>query len=235
MRLAILFPTYNELENIDEIIRATIEQVPEADIHVIDDNSPDGTASIVEKLVSEFPQIHLRKRLGKLGLASAYLDTILELMRQDKYDLYLTMDADFSHNPRYILGMLEKIETNDVVIGSRYVKGGEIKNWPLRRLCLSYFGNLYARAILLTPFRDMTAGFILMRSDFLKKIDLRKIHASGYAFLMELKYYLFRKGARIIEVPITFTDRMRGDSKISGNIMKEGLVLPWRLIINRRY
>jgi len=235
MKLAILIPTYNEAKNIEGVIRAVTKYVPTADVHIIDDNSPDGTAMVVEGLMREFPQIKLKKRAGKLGLASAYLGTIMDLLRTGSYDLFLTMDADFSHHPKYILEMLKKIETNDVVIGSRYTKGGGIRNWPFRRLFLSYFGNLYARTILHTPFRDMTAGFIMMRGDFLKRVDLKKINATGYAFLMELKFYLYQRGARVAEVPIIFTDRTQGDSKISSNIMKEGLVIPWKMTFSRKY
>ena len=234
MKLAILIPTYNELRNIGSIIEGTAQIVPDADIYVIDDNSPDGTAQMVENLTKKFPQVKLRKRAAKLGLASAYLGAITDILPKNVYDYFLTIDADLSHHPKYIPDMLKEIKENDLVIGSRYVKGGGTRHWPLRRRFLSYFGNLYARTVLGLPFNDMTSGFMMFRANILERIDLDNISAEGYAFLIELKYYLYRAGARIAEVPIIFIDREHGNSKISSSVIREGLLLPWKIVWSRK-
>lgn len=233
MKLAIIIPTYNEAQNIPILIRRIRAVGIPATIIVVDDGSPDGTASRVRELQTNDRDIILKERPAKLGLASAYLDTIGEIA--SGYDVFLTMDADLSHDPVYITAMLSEIKSNDVVIGSRYVRGGGIRNWPFRRKFLSFFGNLYVRTVLGVSVHDMTSGFMMIRRDFLMRAQLEKIRASGYAFLFEMKFYFIMLGARVTEVPIIFTDRVNGDSKISSHILREGILMPFRIARNRPF
>lgn len=222
-------PTYNERDNVEPIIRAVFSTVPEVHILVIDDNSPDGTAEVVRALRGEFPQLELLLRRRKEGLGRAYLDGFGRLLGEGGFDALLTMDADFSHDPAYLPEILARGASHDVVIGSRYVQGGGVEGWEQWRRLLSAWANFYCRTITGMPLRDCTAGYIFMRTDVLRKLRLESLGMSGYAFLMELKYALWRAGARFAEVPIVFRCRRSGESKISSHIIGEGVLAPWRL------
>lgn len=203
------------------------------DILIVDDNSPDGTGNIVEELQKQNPRLHLLKRSGKLGLGTAYIEGF-KIALQQNYQFIVTMDADFSHDPKYLPELIAGLADHDLIIGSRYIKNGGVKNWPLKRRFLSRVGNFYAKTILNTPINDNTAGFMAIKTNVLQKIDLNRISGKGYAFLMELKYTLFKNNAKIKELPIIFMERILGKSKISSNIIKEGLLMPWLLKIQYR-
>lgn len=222
MKPVIVIPTYNEGENIQDLVTAiraeNLNPVP--DILVVDSASPDGTAETVLNIQKHDPLLHLFRQNAKLGLGKAYLDGMRWALERD-YDCLVTMDADFSHHPKYLHRLFREIGTYDLVIGSRYIPGGELKNWPESRRMLSRFANWYARTLMGLPFSDLTSGFHCFRTDLLKKILQNRIHAEGYAFLMELKYLALLYGARFCEVPIIFSDRTKGDSKISKKVILE--------------
>jgi dolichol-phosphate mannosyltransferase len=226
----IIIPTYNECDNIAKLLEQILYLPILVDILIVDDNSPDGTGKIVEDLQTKNPRLKLLKRTGKLGLGTAYIEGFKIALTQN-YQFIITMDADFSHDPKYLPQLVDDLKNFDLIIGSRYIKNGGVKNWPLKRRLLSRLGNLYAKTILHTPINDNTAGFMAIRTNFLQKINLDKINGKGYAFLMELKYALFRHNAKIKELPIIFVERILGKSKISSNIIKEGLLMPWLLKI----
>lgn len=228
-RTLIILPTYNERGNIISITEKIFHVLPTVRILVVDDNSPDGTAEVVRSLAEKNPNIELLSRQGKEGLGKAYLSAFRHVLDRADIDFIVTMDADHSHDPVYLPAMLEAAKENDVVVGSRYCKGGGTEGWELWRVILSRFGNLYARSVTRTPVGDMTAGFIVVRTSFLRTVPLERIELAGYAFLMELKYLLWRLGARMAEVPIVFKNRREGESKITNHIIREGLIAPWRL------
>jgi|TergutMp193P3_1026864.scaffolds.fasta_scaffold00323_6 dolichol-phosphate mannosyltransferase len=230
MKLLIAVPTYNEIENIEPFIKLVFENVPpDAQILVIDDNSPDGTAAVVEQLAGHYPdRLHLLKRPGKQGLAQAYLAAFDWGMSRD-YDVFLEMDADFSHNPKYIPEMLEKIKTHDVVIGSRNIKGGGVEGWTMLRNLISKGGSLYSRVVLGCPVKDLTGGFNMWRKSALEKIGLEGIISRGYSFQIEMKYKAFAAGCSIAEIPIIFPDRKQGKSKMSKKILLEALFNIWKI------
>lgn len=228
----IIIPTYNERENIAKLIEQILYLPILVDILIVDDNSPDGTGKIVEDLQINNPRIKLLNRSGKLGLGTAYIEGFKIALAQN-YQFIITMDADFSHDPKYLPQLVDDLKNFDLIIGSRYIKNGGVKNWPLKRRLLNRLGNLYAKTILNTPINDNTAGFMAIQIEFLQKLNLDKINGKGYAFLMELKYALFNNGAKIKELPIIFVERILGKSKISTNIIEEGLVMPW--IIKKQY
>lgn len=227
-RLVIVIPTYNEAENIGLMVPAIHEVLATADILVVDDNSPDGTGKIVEGLAAADPRVHLLSRKGKEGLGRAYVAGFTWCLEHG-YDVIVQMDCDFSHQPSYLPSLLGALQEADVVIGSRYVKGGETESWPLKRKVLSMGGNLYARTILGMKVIDLTGGFKAWRRTALEAIGLQRVGAAGYAFQMEMNYRAHRAGLRIREVPITFPDRTRGESKLGGGIFWESLKTPWRL------
>ena len=232
MKNIIILPTYNEKENITKIIPKIFSIVPDIFILVVDDNSPDGTANEVVKLQSRFPNLKLYKRKQKEGLGRAYIDAIKKILEQNPQDLHsiFTMDADCSHEPERLPIFLKEIENNDLVIGSRYIKEGKIEGWELWRKILSRGGNFYCKIITRMPIADCTSGFNCIRADFLRKIDLNKLSASGYAFLMEIKYLFWKANGRIKEIPIEFLNREGGESKLSNHIINEGILTPWRLL-----
>lgn len=232
-RTCILLPTYNERENVEPIIRAILAAVPAVHILVIDDNSPDGTAEVVRALCGEFKNLRLLPRPRKEGLGKAYLDAFGHVLAEGGFEAVLTMDADFSHDPCYLPGILAQGAAHDIVIGSRYTQGGGVEGWEFWRRMLSGWANFYCRAITGMPFRDCTAGYMFMRADILRSLDLGGIRMSGYAFLMELKYTLWRSGASFAEVPIVFRCRRSGESKISSHIIGEGVFAPWRLRLRK--
>ncbi|MFA4941341.1 MAG: polyprenol monophosphomannose synthase [Patescibacteria group bacterium] len=234
MKDLILLPTYNERENVKIIIPEIFTDYPEISILVIDDNSPDGTAEEVENLIPRYPNLSILKRKGKEGLGKAYVDAMQRSKQDKEIRSVVTMDADGSHSPEYLKDLLREIENCDLVIGSRYVKNGGVENWEFWRRNLSRFGNIYAKVLTGMPINDFTAGFMCIRRDFLEKMDFSEIGASGYSFLIELKFNLIKKlGARVKESPIIFRSRREGESKISSHIIKEGLRIPWRLFFRR--
>jgi dolichol-phosphate mannosyltransferase len=231
VRPRVIVPTYDERDSIGPLLKELRARLgPAAGILVVDDASPDGTADLVRQAAAGDPGIALLSRPGKLGLASAYKLAFRRVLDEGRDDCVVTMDADLSHDPRYVPALLEAAAAgHDLVIGSRYVAGGGIDNWDVRRRLLSSGGNLYARLVTGTPVRDLTAGFMCIRTDVLRAAPFEGIHAHGYAWQIALKTLLHRRGARIREVPIRFVERRFGRSKLSSNIVYEGLVEPWRI------
>lgn len=223
-KLLVIIPTYNEKENIAKIIAAVFSLPVKFEILVIDDGSPDGTADIVSGLMEQYPhQLHLLKRNGKLGLGTAYIAGFQWGLDRD-YSHFFEMDADFSHHPKDLLRLYKACQSGgDLAVGSRYIKGGKLENWPFDRIFLSKGASFYVRLITWMPVMDPTAGFVCYTRDVLSTIDLDKIQFVGYAFQIEMKYAARQKGFSIIEVPITFTDRIEGASKMSGGIVKEAI------------
>ncbi|OHA08330.1 MAG: hypothetical protein A3B37_03665 [Candidatus Sungbacteria bacterium RIFCSPLOWO2_01_FULL_59_16] len=230
MRARIVIPTYNERENIIPLVEELFRAIPdEARILVVDDGSPDGTADLVRSYGAREERLELMTRPRKLGMGSAYQAAFARILREGGDDVVLTMDADFSHSPRYVPELIWAAETHDLVVGSRYVPGGRIENWELWRRALSWGGNFYVRLITGLPIRDCTAGFSCMRTEFLAHIPFGDVRATGYAWWFALRMMFYRRHARIAEIPITFTDRRLGKSKISTHVIYEGLVEPWRI------
>lgn len=228
MKILIIIPTYNESDNI-RAIAGEIFGVHEAlDILVVDDNSPDGTGGIVRDMQLEDTRVHLLERSGKLGLGTAYCAGFLWAMERG-YDVVFEMDADFSHDPKEIPNFLRAIESADVVIGSRYSTGVNVVNWPMQRLLLSWCANLYTRWITQMPIYDATGGFKCFRTEILRGVDLSRIRSNGYAFQIEMNFKLWKRGARMLEIPIIFVDRRSGVSKMSKNIIWEAAWLVWKL------
>ena len=221
----VIIPTYNEKENIENIIRAVFGKGEQFDILVIDDGSPDGTAAIVKGLQTEFPdRLHIIERKGKLGLGTAYIAGFKWAIEQ-KYDYIFEMDADFSHNPDDLPRLYEACTTEgyDVAIGSRYVSGVNVVNWPMGRVLMSYFASIYVRIITGLKIHDTTAGFVCYRREVLETIPLDKIRFKGYAFQIEMKFTAYKCGFRIKEVPVIFINRKLGTSKMSGGIFSEAV------------
>lgn len=227
-KILIIIPTYNEIENIAEIVPAIRAVVPSCHILVVDDSSPDGTGRKVEQMSSTIENLHLLVRTKKEGLGRAYIAGFRWALERD-YDLIFEMDADFSHNPQYLPDFIKNAEEADLVIGSRYISGVNVVNWPMQRLLMSYFANVYARIVAGIPVRDCTAGYKCFRSDVLRSINLNKVASSGYSFQLEMNFYVWRKGFRIKEIPIVFTDRKVGVSKMNTKIFKEALFMLWKL------
>jgi len=213
MRALVVLPTYNEAENVLPLGADVLAQDEQLDVLVVDDNSPDGTADLVEAARRDEPRLFLLRRPGKLGLGTAYLAGFRYALDRE-YERVLTMDCDYSHHPRYLPHMLEVAAETDLVIGSRYVAGGGVANWPLRRRLLSRFANLYTRLLLRVPVRDCTAGFRCYSREVLEAIDPFDVQASGYSFLEEMVWRVHHAGFRIREIPIVFEDRRLGTSKI---------------------
>lgn len=231
MSKIILIPTYNEIENIEKIIRKVFSLPEPFHILVIDDGSPDGTAHKVKELQNEFTdQLFILERNGKQGLGKAYIAGFKWSIER-KYDFIFEMDADFSHNPDDLIQLYDACKNNgaDVSVGSRYVKGGKVVNWPFNRIFISYGASVYVRLITWMPVKDCTAGFVCYKREVLETIDLDKIKFIGYAFQIEMKYTAWRKGFKIKEVPITFVDRTEGVSKMSKGIVKEAILGVWKM------
>jgi dolichol-phosphate mannosyltransferase len=219
----VIIPTYNEKENIEAIIRATLNQRKVFHILIVDDNSPDGTSEIVKNLITEFPkQLFLEKRIGKNGLGTAYIHGFKWALA-NKYNYIIEMDADFSHNPKDLIRLYNACHKNgaDVSIGSRYSQGVNVVNWPMKRVLLSYFASKYVRFITRIPIFDTTAGFVCWKRNVLETINLDKIRFVGYAFQIEMKFKAWKHKFNIKEVSVIFTDRTLGASKMSGNIVYE--------------
>ena len=222
----VLIPTYNERENVELIVRAVFGLPLPFEVLIIDDGSPDGTANLVRNLQDEFGErLHLVERAGKQGLGTAYIFGFRWALARG-YDYVFEMDADFSHNPQDLLRLREAcaVQGYDMAIGSRYVQGVNVVNWPMSRVLMSYFASKYVRLITGMPIHDATAGFKCYTARVLRAIDLSGIHFVGYAFQIEMKWLAYRLGFRIKEVPIIFTDRTRGQSKMSSGIFKEALL-----------
>jgi len=230
VKALLIIPTYNEIANIKNIITASLSQSPDLYILVIDDNSPDGTAKAVKEMMENEPHINLIERPKKMGLGSAYVQGFKYALNND-YDYVLEMDADFSHNPADIPRLLEAAKKYDVVIGSRYCQGVNIINWPFRRLLISYFASKYVRIITGMPIKDPTSGFKCFRRRVLEAIDLDSILSDGYAFQIEMNFRAWVKGFTIYEIPIVFTERRDGVSKMSSQIVWEAAWMVWRLQI----
>lgn len=225
----IITPTYNERNNIGRLIDKIFALYPTIHVLVVDDNSPDGTAETVKSLQLKYPNLHLKQRAGKLGLASAYLESIKDvLLDYSDVQTIITMDADLSHNPAVVGTMLKEIKDYDLVLGSRYIKGGGVKNWALWRRILSRGGNFYARLVTMSSIHDMTTGFHCYRAKLLRLYDMDAVKAAGFGFLIEMKIIAERLGAKIKETPIIFPGRIDGQSKLSNHIIYEGLIVPWR-------
>jgi len=234
MQDIILIPTYNEKENIKLIVAEIFNFFPEVKILVIDDNSPDGTGATVKLLMEKYPNLSLLERRHKTGLGDAYKDAIGQVIKNKQIRSIVTMDADGSHGAEYLKDFFAKSRDYDLIIGSRYVGGGGIENWENWRKQLSRFGNLYAKLLTGLPIKDFTAGFMCISREFLENLDLDKIGSSGYSFLIELKFYLIHGlKARFYEVPIIFKSRREGESKLSRQIIAEGIKTPLRLFLKR--
>jgi dolichol-phosphate mannosyltransferase len=225
----IVIPTYNERENVVLLIPEIRKISPEVHILVVDDNSPDGTSRCVKELAKSIENVFVLDRAKKEGLGRAYIAGFRWALERG-YELIFEMDADFSHNPSYLPDFFRGIDEGaDLVLGSRYVSGVNVVNWPMSRLLLSYFGNLGARIVAGVPVKDCTGGYKCYRRRVLEALDLARIGSSGYSFQVEMTYHVWRKGFRIVEIPIVFTDRQRGTSKMSTKIVREALVLLWKL------
>jgi dolichol-phosphate mannosyltransferase len=225
----VITPTFNERNNIRTLVERIFSLYPKIHLLVVDDNSPDGTADVVRSLQQKYPNLYLKERPSKLGLASAYLDSIKYILKEfPSVRTVITMDADLSHDPMVIGIMLKEIETYDLILGSRYVRGGGVKNWELWRRILSRGGNLYARIVTMSSVHDLTTGFHCYSANLLRRFDLDNIQATGFAFLIEMKITAEHIGAKIKEVPIIFPGRRDGQSKLSNRIIHEGLIVPWR-------
>jgi len=230
MKNFIILPTYNERKNIGILVDEIFSLIPEINILVVDDNSPDGTAAAVEELMAKYPNLSLLKRPGKDGLGGAYIAGFKKLLSDPEIKNIFMMDADFSHHPRYLPALLAEKENYGLVIGSRYIAGGGVAKWELWRKILSAGGNFYVRTLLGRHISDWTGGFNCIKADYLRKVDLDKIDLSGYAFIMGLKYFLTKAGANVKEIPITFEARRGGESKLSHHIISEGIIAPWKIL-----
>ncbi len=229
MKILVIIPTYNEKNNVENILKAVFNlNIDGLEILIVDDNSPDGTGEIVEKMKENNQKLHMIKRPGKLGLGTAYVAGFKYALK-NTFDLIFEMDADFSHDPVEIPNFLKAAENNDLVLGSRYLNGVCVVNWPLRRLLLSYGASIYTRIITGMPVRDATGGFKCFRRKVLESVNLDKIRSGGYAFQIEMNYKVFKKQFRIKEIPIIFVDRSVGTSKMSKKIIWEAIWVVWKL------
>lgn len=230
----VIIPTYNEKENILRIMEEVLALSPDIEILIVDDGSPDGTAGLIKERQKEIARIHLIERPGKLGLGTAYI-TGFKWGIGRQFDYLIEMDADFSHPPLKVLELIQACEEGaDLAIGSRYVHGGKVTDWPWDRLFLSYGASVYVRMITGMPVKDPTAGFVCYKRKVLESLDLDAIQFIGYAFQIEMKYKSWYKGFKIKEIPITFTDRVAGTSKMHGGIIKEAALGVIQLRLNRK-
>lgn len=224
----VVIPTYNERDNLPGLVRTLVAQ-PAARVMVVDDNSPDGTGALADQLAQEFPgRVEVVHRTGRRGLGRSYIEG-LQLALKSDVEFICQMDADWSHDPKYLPAMVEACRDADVVIGSRYLHGVSVVNWPLRRIVLSAFANRYIRAITGLRARDCTSGYRCWRRGMLARLPIATMVSDGYAFLVEMLFEAHRRGARIGEVPIIFVERREGVSKLSGSVIMESGVTPWRL------
>jgi dolichol-phosphate mannosyltransferase len=228
-RALVIVPTYNERENIARLIDNVLAQDPRLEILVVDDGSPDGTADIVDRMIAESTRLNILRRPRKMGLGTAYVAGFRWALERG-YDFVFEMDADFSHDPSQLPEFLRAIQSADLVLGSRYREGKvSVVNWPISRLILSYFANVYARRVTGLQVWDATGGFKCFRRSVLEAIDLSKVRSNGYAFQIEMSYRAVSRGFRIVEIPIVFVDRTEGTSKMSKTIVREAVWMVWRL------
>ena len=232
MKTLIIVPTYNELENIRRLLPELMALSPDIRVLVVDDNSPDGTGKLADELAAENERISVLHRPGKLGLGSAYVAGFRYAIQQD-VDCVFEMDADFSHDPAMVPRFIEEIASCDVVIGSRYISGINVVNWPMSRLLLSYFANIYTRLVTGMTIRDTTSGYKCFRREVLEHIELDEVRSDGYAFQIEMNFRCWRKGYRLREIPIIFVDRRSGTSKLSQGVINEAVWIVWWLRLQR--
>jgi dolichol-phosphate mannosyltransferase len=227
-RALVVLPTYNEKVNLPLIVPQILEQDPRLEILVVDDNSPDGTGQLADELAAANPRVHVMHRAEKAGLGKAYLAGFRWALERE-YDYIMEMDADFSHDPKFLGQLLAASKDADLVIGSRYRAGVNVINWPISRLLLSIGANQYARWITGLPLTDSTAGFKCFRREVLEAIDFEKDRSNGYSFQIEMSFRAWKKGFRLVEIPIVFTDRMEGQSKMNKRIVREAIWMVWWL------
>lgn len=228
MRTLVITPTYNERDNIEALAEAVLSAPGELHYMIVDDNSPDGTGEIADQIAARNSRFQVMHRPGKLGLGSAYREAFTKALEQG-YDAVISMDGDWSHDPKYLPSLVEGTQQADLVIGSRYLNGISVVNWELSRLIMSTVANQYARAVTGMPFRDCTSGFQCLTRRALESIGLGAIKTSGYSFLIDLKYRVVHAGLRGLEVPIVFTDRRAGTSKISRAEIGRSMITPWKM------
>ena len=224
----VIIPTYNEIENVERMIEVVLSLPEQPDVLIVDDNSPDGTGSKVNEIIQSNKKVNLISRSGKLGLGTAYIEGF-KFALAEGYDYIIEMDCDFSHDPKDISRLLKEIDYYDLVIGSRYIQGVNVVNWPLKRLILSMGASFYTRVITGMPLKDATSGFKCFRKEVIQSIDLDKIHSNGYSFQIEMHYKTWKKKFRIKEMPIIFTDRIDGHSKMGKAIVREAIFMVWKL------
>jgi dolichol-phosphate mannosyltransferase len=229
LEVLIVVPTYNERENIEPLLGELLSLDVDLEVLVIDDNSPDGTGEFVEEYGKREPRAHVIHRPDKMGLGSAYIEGFGWALSKTDAKYVFEMDADFSHDPRAITEFLERIEDADLVIGSRYLDGITVMNWPLRRLALSVGANIYTRIVTGMPVKDATGGFKCFRRAVLEALPLDRIKSDGYSFQIEMNYHAWKRNFRIVEIPIVFVDRQEGKSKMSRRIVYEAAFLVWKL------
>ncbi len=227
-RFLVILPTYNESENLSQIVPAILDQDPRLEVLVVDDNSPDGTGARADQLVAAFARVHVLHREKKEGLGKAYLAGFQWALDRG-FDRILEMDADFSHDPKFLPGLLAAADEADLVIGSRYKSGVNVVNWPMSRLLLSYFANIYVRWVTGLPLTDATGGFKCFRREVLAALPFERIRSNGYAFQVEMSFRAWRKKFRLVEIPIVFTDRVEGTSKMNRAIVREAIWMVWWL------
>jgi len=227
-RALVVIPTYNERQNLPLIVPAVLQQDPCVEVLVVDDNSPDGTGQLADAIAGEHDRVHVLHRPGKQGLGKAYLAGFRWALERG-YGLIVEMDADFSHDPKYVPELLRAAVDADLVIGSRYKTGVNVINWPIGRLLLSYFANQYARAVTGLPLTDSTGGFKCFRRGVLEAIDFDRVRSNGYSFQIEMSFRAWKKGFRLTEIPIVFTDRVEGQSKMNKRIVREAIWMVWWL------
>jgi len=228
VKALVIIPTYNERENLTELLRQIFVLGLHLEVLIVDDNSPDGTGELADQMAAADPRVHVLHRPGKMGLGSAYVAGFRYALDRD-YEAIFEMDADFSHNPESLPVFLKELETADLVLGSRYLHGVTVVNWPLSRLILSYSANVYSRVITGMPIKDATGGYKCFRRQVLESIDWSRVKSDGYGFQIEINFKAFRKGFRITEIPILFVDRRAGESKMSRKIVWEAAYMVWRL------
>tara|TARA_Y100001947_G_scaffold28753_1_gene22277 strand:- start:362 stop:1075 length:714 start_codon:yes stop_codon:yes gene_type:complete len=230
MTTIVISPTYNECKNVQSLIELILGKYPEFHLLIVDDSSPDGTANKVKELQADYPNLHLEERPTKDGLGTAYIYGFKWAIERE-YDRIVQMDADLSHDPNDVPRLVNLLDEHDLIVGSRYVEGVSVVNWPIRRLMLSYGANLYSRVITGMPIKDSTGGFKAWRREVLEELDLNAVRSQGYSFQIEMNFRTWCKGFRIKEVPIIFVDRTIGESKMSKNIVYEAIFMVWRLRI----
>jgi len=230
VKALVLIPTYNERENLVPLMKQIFSEGLPLEVLIIDDHSPDGTGAVADELAAADPRVHVMHRAGKMGLGSAYVAGFRYALERD-YDAVFEMDADFSHNPDSLPEFLRELENADLVVGSRYLHGVTVVNWPLKRLVLSYGANVYSRIITGIPIKDLTGGYKCFRRQVLESLDLSRVKSDGYGFQIEINYKAWRKGFRIREIPILFVDRRAGESKMNRRIVWEAAWMVWRLRI----